>query len=297
MKSAVIPFYNEQDSLAELIARLGKVFDSEDEMILVDDGSTDASSQKVRQSRQAEPRVRLISLAGHQGKAAALNAGFRAAKGEIIVTLDADLQDQPEEIPKLLKKLAEGYDLVTGWKAVRHDSWWIRQNSRFFNSLISHLTPLKIRDVNCGLKVYRRQAIEDLSLYGNLHRFIPVLIAQRGFKVAEVPVTHAPRKYGRSKYSPFKAVGGFFDLFTILFLIRFRSRPFHFFGMIGLTMMAIGLTMSGYLTLLWLQGETIGRRPLLLLGVLLIIVGLQLVTTGLIAELMISLHHETKNKL
>lgn len=288
MISIVVPVFNEEKSLKELYQRIDKVLKGSWEIIFVDDGSTDSSALQVLKIAEKDKRVSLASLSRHLGKSKALMRGFQDAKGEIIVTLDADLQDEPEEIPKLLTKIEEGYDLVSGWKKQRKDFFLVVLFSRIFNFFIARIASLKIHDINCGFKAYKRNVVTSLNLYGDLYRFIPILAANEGFRITEVEVKHAPRKYGHSKYSLAKGFRGILDLFTILFLTKFKNKPLHFFGSAGFLSFLAGLAISLYLTILWLQGEAIGRRPLLILGILLLIIGIQLFTTGLLAELIVN---------
>jgi glycosyltransferase involved in cell wall biosynthesis len=288
--SLVIPLYNEAESLDELHAALTAVLRPHAdryEVIYVDDGSTDGSLDRLKALRDADPRVTVIRLRCNQGKTIALVAGFREARGEVIVTLDADLQDDPLEIPRLLGRLEEGYDLVSGWKVNRQDPWSRRVLSRLFNTVTARMTGVDLHDLNCGFKAYRRAVIAELRLQGDLHRFIPVLAGWRGFRIAEVEVRHHPRRYGRSKYGAGRITRGFFDLLTVLLLTRYTTRPLHLFGLIGALLGSTGLAFVGYLSLGWLFGEWIGGRPLLLLAVLMVVGGLQLVSLGLLAEMIV----------
>lgn len=288
MISIIVPVFNEKESLEELYQRIKQALENQKfELIFIDDGSTDGSGSLIEKFRESDLRVRVVHLRRNQGKSKALMAGFAAAKGNIIVTLDADLQDQPEEIKKLLLKLKEGFDLVCGWKKKRSDPLINIIFSHFFNWVVNLTTKTNLHDINCGLKVYHREVIENLNLYGDLYRFIPVLAAQNGFRVAEVEVAHFPRNYGRSKYGFSKFFRGPLDLFTILFLTNFAFRPLHLFGFLGGSLIGIGLLICFYLTIVWFRGESIGRRPLLFLGILLIITGIQLFTSGLLAELIV----------
>jgi glycosyltransferase involved in cell wall biosynthesis len=288
--SLVIPLYNEAESLQELHAVLTTVLGSYPdryEVIYVDDGSTDGSFDRLEALRDADPRVTVVRLRCNQGKTVALVAGFREARGEVIVTLDADLQDDPTEIPRLLSRLDEGYDLVSGWKVDRQDPWSRRILSRLFNAVTSRMTGVDLHDLNCGFKAYRRAVVAELRLQGDLHRFIPVLAGWRGFRIAEVEVRHHPRRYGRSKYGAGRITRGFFDLLTVLLLTRYTTRPLHLFGMIGALLAAVGLGVLGYLAIGWLFGQWIGGRPLLLLAVLMVVGGMQLVSLGLLAEMIV----------
>ena len=296
MISIVVPVFNEEKSLKELYQRINKVLEKAWEIIFVDDGSTDSSALQISKIVEKDKRVSLANLSRHLGKAKALMKGFQQARGEIIVTLDADLQDKPEEIPKFLKKINEGYGLVNGWKKQRKDQLVVVLFSKILNLFISKFTILKIHDINCGFKAYKKNVVASLNLYGDLYRFIPILAINEGFRITEIEISHAPREYGHSKYGLLKGFRGFFDLFTVLFLTKFRSRPLHFFGPLGFFLFLTGFFISLYLTILWLQGESIGRRPLLILGLLLIITGIQIFTAGLLAELIVSVFHEKRNQ-
>jgi glycosyltransferase involved in cell wall biosynthesis len=296
MVSVVVPLYNEERSLRELHAEIAAELEAlgqSYEVIFVDDGSTDGSHDVLTQLHQESTNVVVVHLRRNFGKAAALQAGFLEARGDTIVTIDADLQDDPSEIRGLLAKLEEGFDLVSGWKTRRNDPWTRRFLSRIFNWAIKIVSGVKLHDVNCGLKAYRAEVLKGVRIYGELHRFIPVLAAYRGFRVAEIPVNHRPRQHGRSRYGPERYFRGFFDLLSVTFMGRYRHRPLHLFGGVGLLMGALGFVILLYLSVLWLSGEGIGHRPLLTLGVLLIVVGIQLVSLGLLSELVTS-HHEER---
>ena len=211
----------------------------------------------------------------------------------MIATLDADGQDDPAELPRLLAKLDEGYDLVSGWKVRRRDPWRRRLVSRVFNAVTGWISGVRLHDMNCGFKAYRAEVVRGLPLYGELHRFIPVLAHERGFRVSEVPVNHRPREHGRSRYGIERYLRGFFDLITVTFMGRYRHRPLHLFGGLGLALGGIGFLICVYLTILWFAGSAIGHRPLLTLGVLLVVVGMQFLSLGLIGE-MITTHHEER---
>ena len=288
--SLVIPLYNEAESLPELQAALAAAltpYADRCEMIFVDDGSADGSFERLKALRDGDKRVKVVRLRSNQGKAMALAAGFREALGEIIVTMDADLQDDPKEIARFLQKLEEGYDLVSGWKVTRHDPWLRRLLSAIFNRVTSRLTGVRLHDFNCGFKAYRRAVIDELRLYGELHRFIPVLANWRGFRIAEIEVEHHPRKYGRSRYGAERIPRGFFDLVTVLMLTRYTTRPLHLFGLFGLVLGLAGFGIVAYLSIGWLFGKWIAGRPLFLLGTLMVIAGLQLVSFGLLAEMIV----------
>ena len=288
--SLVIPVLNEQDSLLELYRRIAEVIQKnrlDCEIIFINDGSTDDSPLILNELARNDARVGVIHFRRNFGKAAALDAGFKEARGRAIITMDADLQDDSKEIPRFLAKLDEGYDLVSGWKKKRNDPLNKTLPSKLFNRTVSLVSGLKLHDFNCGFKAYRREALKGLNLYGEMHRFIPVLLHWSGFKIAEIPVEHHSRRFGRSKYGLGRLVKGFFDLLTVVLLTRFVSRPLHLFGGVGLVFGLLGTFILLYLSALWFLGQgPIGSRPLLFLGLLLTMVGVQFVCTGLVAELM-----------
>jgi glycosyltransferase involved in cell wall biosynthesis len=286
--SIVVPALNEEAALGELVGELEGVMTTLGgpwELIVVDDGSVDGTWARLIELKRTRPNVTAVRLRRNFGKAAALAAGFRHARGQIVVTMDADLQDDPREIPHLIAKLSEGFDLVSGWKARRNDPWTRRALSRMFNRVVGTLTGVRLHDLNCGIKAYRHGVVEELRLYGDLHRFIPVLASYRGFRVGEIPVNHRPRAHGRSRYGLGRVFRGFFDLLSVLFIGRYRYRPLHFFGGAGLLLETAGLGVCAYLTVLKVSGEAIGQRPLLILGALLVIVGVQFFFMGLLCEL------------
>jgi glycosyltransferase involved in cell wall biosynthesis len=293
--SVVVPLLNEEHSLEALYHEIANALEPLDqgfEVVFVDDGSTDGSLSVLSRMHDELPNVVVIHLRRNFGKAAALQAGFLEAKGDLVITIDADLQDDPAEIPKLLAKLAEGFDLVSGWKTRRNDPFARRLFSRIFNWSTGVISGVRLHDVNCGLKAYRAEVLQGLRIYGELHRFIPVLASYQGYRVAEIPVNHRARQHGRSRYGPERYIRGFFDLLSVTFMGRYRYRPLHLFGGIGLLMGAVGLVILTYLTTLWFWGHGIGTRPLLTLGVLLMVVGIQFVSLGLISELVTSQHEE-----
>jgi glycosyltransferase involved in cell wall biosynthesis len=286
--SVVIPVFNERDSLRPLTEELMPVLEALDrpyEVIFVDDGSRDGSAEVLSDLAGEHAEVTVVRLRRNFGKGTALTAGFRVAESEVVITLDADLQDDPAEIPRLLEALEAGADLVSGWKADRRDPWSKRAASKVFNSVTSRVTGLELHDLNCGVKAYRAEVVRSLALRGDLYRYIPVLAAHQGFRVTEIPVNHRPRQFGTSKYGLERYVRGFLDLLTISFIGRYRHRPMHLFGGLGLITTAAGLIISAYMAVLRLTGHGIGGRPLLLLGVLLIVVGIQLFTIGLVSEM------------
>jgi len=287
--SVIVPILNERDNLPELYERLtGTLTDLNRayEIVFVDDGSSDGSADLCRSLVQLNPCVTLVELRRHFGKATALQVGFQVAKGDVIITMDGDLQDDPVEIPRFLEALEGGVDLVSGWKKTRQDPITKTLPSKFFNLVTSIMTGIKLKDFNCGFKAYRREVVESLDLYGELHRYIPVLAHANGFRIGEIAVNHRPRCYGKSKYSFERFLRGAFDLLTVLFLGSFKRRPLHLFGLIGMAFCAVGFTIDLYLSMLWLTGVAyIGNRPLLILGTLLIIVGVQVLIFGLLAEM------------
>lgn len=295
MISVVVPLLNEEQSLDALYREIADALDSQSqpfEVIFVDDGSTDGSMAALERLHAETTNVVVVHLRRNFGKAAALQAGFLEAHGDVIVTIDADLQDDPAEIPQLLAKLEEGFDLVSGWKTRRNDPLARRLFSRVFNWATAVVSGVRLHDVNCGLKAYRAEVLRGMRLYGELHRFIPVLASYRGFRIAEIPVNHRARQHGRSRYGSERYLRGFFDLLSVTFMGRYRHRPLHLFGGVGLLMGALGFVILLYLTVLKLWGEGIGHRPLLTLGVLLVVVGIQLISLGLLSEMITSQHEE-----
>lgn len=291
--SAVIPLKDESDSLPTLYKELTKTLRSIDknyEIIFIDDGSKDNSYKILKRLKRRNKRIKIIKLRANFGKSYALARGFENAKGKIIITLDADLQDDPGEIPKLIKKIDEGYDLVGGWRKKRHDSRTKRISSLLFNKGTSLISGVKLHDFNCGLKAFKRDVANVLYLRGELHRFIPVLAAKNKFKVTEVVVNHRFRKYGQSKFGKLgvgRSWKGILDLLTAIFITDYLSKPAHFFGAIGISFFSLGFLMDLYVSYIKLTtGTTQGKLPLLLAGILFILLGVQLVSTGLIAEML-----------
>lgn len=285
----MVPLFNEEESLPELYQQLTKAlhpFDNKLEFLFIDDGSTDKSMQVLTDLHKKDSRVRVYQFRRNQGKSAALATGFQRARGEIIVTLDADLQDDPGEIPKLIDKLNDGFDLVSGWKKNRRDPFIKRTSSKLFNWVTSLMTGLTIHDINCGIKAYRRDVTDTINVYGQLHRFLPVLAQWEGFRVGEIVVEHHPRKYGKTKFGISRFAAGFFDLITVLFITRYTSRPLHLFGFAGLVSFFLGFIITAYLTIERLFfNRYLTNRPLLLLGILCIIVGVQFISVGLLGEM------------
>jgi glycosyltransferase involved in cell wall biosynthesis len=295
MISVVVPLLNEEHTLETLYREIADAFEPlghEFEVVFVDDGSTDGSLSVLTRLHDEVSNVVVVHLRRNFGKAAALQAGFLEARGDVVVTIDADLQDDPGEIAKLLAKLDEDFDLVSGWKTRRSDPFTRRLFSRIFNWTTGVISGVRLHDVNCGLKAYRADVLQGMRIYGELHRFIPVLAAYRGFRIAEIPVNHRPRQHGSSRYGPERYLRGFFDLLSVTFMGRYRYRPLHLFGGIGLLMGALGFIILTYLSVMWFWGQGIGGRPLFTLGVLLMVVGIQFVSLGLLSELITSQHEE-----
>ncbi|MGZ3664370.1 MAG: glycosyltransferase family 2 protein [Ktedonobacterales bacterium] len=290
--SVVVPVYNEEESARPLyealtaqLQQLGQSY----EIIFVDDGSRDGSFTVLRALYEQDPHVRVVQFRRNFGKTPALVAGFTNARGDVIFTMDADLQDDPAEIPLFLNKLAEGYDLVSGWKYPRHDPITKTLPSFFFNRMVSSSTGVKLHDINCGFKAYRHEVLEDIKLYGELHRFIPVLAHQRGFRVTEVKVRHHKRKFGKSKFGARRFLRGFLDLLMVLFLMSFLRTPLRLFGTIGVLLTLAGLAVDLYVVgdrfLPFGSGEPLHNRPLLLVGIMLMIFGVSFILTGLQSEM------------
>jgi glycosyltransferase involved in cell wall biosynthesis len=291
--SFVIPSYNEEESLEQLHSELDAVIKSEDldavEILFIDDGSKDGTWRKIQELAGRDHRVKGIRFRRNFGKAAALSAGFGRVSGDIVFTLDADLQDDPTEIPRFLSKLDEGFDVVSGWKKRRHDPWHKVGPSRVFNRMVSKVSGCQLHDHNCGFKAYRREVLGEVELYGELHRFVPVLAHAKGFKVSEVVVNHRARQFGHSKYGFSRFIKGFLDIMTVQFLSRFGQRPLHLLGGLGLVFILIGILGLGFLAVVWLLDRgPIGTRPLLPYSALLVGLGTQLICFGVLAELITS---------
>jgi len=296
--SFVIPVFNEEDSLTilykEILANVGS---NDYEIIFIDDGSTDSSFAKMNELADKDKKVKVIKFRRNFRKAAALQSGFNIARGEVVFTLDADLQDNPKEIPNFLAKLDEGYDLVTGWKKKRHDPIGKRLPSKIFNKVTSNSVGLKLHDYNCGFKAYRRELIEELDVYGEMHRYIPALAYSKGFRVAEIPVEHRAREFGVSKYGSERYVRGFLDLLTVKLVTGFKFSPLYLFGRIGIFFTLLGILTGVYLTVMkYIFHQSLSDRPLLFLAILLIMVGLQFFSTGLLGELIVNQSRDKKQK-
>jgi dolichol-phosphate mannosyltransferase len=304
--SIVIPVYNEEESLCPLHKELCDVIEANNydaEIIFIDDGSKDRSWELIELLSKDDPRVRGIRFRKNFGKAAALNAGFEEAKGEIIMTLDADLQDDPQEIPEFMAMMQTSLDVVSGWKQVRHDPWHKVIPSRFFNWMVSYMTGVKLHDHNCGMKCYRREIFDEVTLYGELHRFVPVLAAARGYNVGEKVIAHRARKFGVSKYGFTRFVKGFLDLFTVWFITGYGQRPQHLMGTVGLISMTLGVAVLTYLAMIWgvsrlgieslaifglSEAVHLSGRPAVTYGVGFMLLGGQLISMGIIAELFVA---------
>lgn len=290
--SVIIPLLNEEESLPELATLLEKelqeITRGKYEVIFIDDGSTDGSYAFIKQLFQKNRRFKCIRFRQNYGKSAALSVGFARAKGKYVATMDADLQDDPAELKNLLAKLKEGFDLVTGWKQNRKDPISKTVPSKFFNYVTSKTSGIKLHDFNCGLKMYRKEVTDSLEVYGEMHRYLPALAHRDGFRVAEIPVLHHARRYGKSKFGLNRFLNGFLDLLTVAFITRFMKRPLHFFGLFGTLFSVLGLGINVYLTAEWFLGNTyFSNRPLSQLGIALIIVGVQLFSMGLIGEMIV----------
>ena len=299
--SLVIPVFNEAENLDELYRELVDALEKSSrafEVIFIDDGSADSSWTVLRSLQQKDGRIKLIRLRRNFGQTAALAAGFDYARSEIIISLDADLQNDPKDIPLLIRKIEEGYDIVNGWRRKRKDKFLSRRvPSIIANQLISRLTRVRLHDYGCTLKAFRSEVIKNVKLYGELHRFIPAIASQLGVRIAEVEVSHRPRKHGKSKYSLFRITKVILDMLTVKFLLSYSTRPLQIFGLLGL-----GSGLLGFIISLWLSYQrlalkiSVANRPLLLLGVLLIVIGIQFITLGLLAEIMVRAYHESSGK-
>ena len=294
MISIVIPLYNEAASLKELHGQISKVCKENRlvfEVLYIDDGSIDSSYRVLQELHKTDRRVKVIQLRRNSGKAEALVAGFLAASGSLIVTMDADLQDDPSEIPRLIEKLESGYDLVSGWKKKRQDPLSKRIPSKIWNRVTSFISGIRIHDFNCGLKIYRREVLESIEVYGELYRYIPALAHWEGFRIGEIEVNHRPRKYGKTKFGISRFINGFLDLITVLFLSKYTRRPLHLFGSIGLLTFLGGAAITIYLIILRIARISyLSNRPLLFIGVLLLILGIQFISIGLLGEMITRSH-------
>ncbi len=288
--SILIPLLDEEESIFPLYQEIRKVFKNispEYEIVFIDDGSTDKSLDRIKSIVQNDQHVKYISFKKNYGKSAALQIGFKHVTGDVVITMDADLQDDPGEIPNFLSKLEEGFDMVSGWKKKRFDPFIKKYSSRFFNYITRLMTGIKIHDFNCGLKAYKKHVVQNINVYGELHRYIPVLADWKGFSVSEIVVKHHPRRYGKTKFGISRFFKGFVDLITVIFTTRYIKRPMHLFGFLGLLSFIAGIAINAYLTYEWIIGRPLYNRPLLFLGMLLIIVGVQFFAVGLLGEIMV----------
>jgi glycosyltransferase involved in cell wall biosynthesis len=299
--SVVVPVYNESPNIPELCRELTTTLErwgGSFEILIIDDGSTDHSFEDLVRCQARDPRLRVIRFRRNFGQTAAFAAGFAYARGRVIVTSDGDLQNDPADIPALVAKLAEGYDIVCGWRKERKDPWLSRRlPSMLANWLISAATGVKLHDYGCSLKAFRAEVVKPLRLYGEMHRFLPAIASEMGVSIAEVVVNHRVRRHGHSKYGIGRTVRVVLDLLTVKFLLSYSTRPSQFFGLVGIAMVLLGFGVSAWLAYLRLFGnESIANRPLLLFGILLLFTGVQLVTLGLLAEMQARTYHESQNK-
>ena len=298
MFSIVIPVYNEEDSLVELVDRIHtatKALEKPFEILFVNDGSTDKSQQVIEALSAQYSYIRFITFRKNFGKSAALSAGFKHVKYRIVFTMDADLQDDPMEIPRFLEEIENSYDLVTGWKENRLDPKEKTIPSKLFNAMTSKMSGLKLNDYNCGFKCYKKEVLDEIDLYGELHRFVPFLAHKKGFKVKEIPVLHHERKHGVSKFGWERYARGFFDLLTVVFITNYINRPMHLFGGIGSLFFIVGLAIFSYLFFgRWIFGESIGSSPLFAITIFLLGAGVQIFIVGMLSELIV--HNKERDK-
>jgi len=299
--SLVIPVYNEEESLVELYTQIREALEPsahDFEILFIDDGSHDKSLQIMHELGSEDPRVKSIGFQRNHGKATALNTGFQRCEGDYVITMDADLQDDPGEVLELIAVLDSGWDMVSGWKKVRHDPIGKRWPSKLYNFTVSTLSGIPIHDFNCGLKAYTRKVVKNVELYGEMHRYIPVLAKQKGFSCTEKVVAHRARKYGESKYGFKRLLTGYLDLFTVMFLGTYMRKPMHFFGLAGMLLLVLGMGILGFLSIQWFRqylfgtGQWIGGRPIFYIGILLSIIGGQFISMGLLGELITSSLHK-----
>lgn len=300
MLSIVIPLYNEEENIEPLYADLKRVLDGigqEYEIIVVDDGSTDKSFDILKEIATKDSKLRIIRFKRNFGQSTAMSAGFQNAKGDVIVTLDADLQNDPSDIPNLLSELDKGYDVVCGWRKERKDPFFTKRLPSLFSNWLAHLLyNLKIHDSGCTLRAYRKEVVKDLSLYGEMHRYIPFLLAFEGNSVGEVEVKHSPRKYGKTKYNFLRLLKGISDLFTLIFIEKFGTRPGHIFGSLGITISAVSSLILAYLLFIGLAYNANINRPIFYISLIMIIVGIQTITFGFLSEVITRMRYDLEGK-
>lgn len=299
--SVVVPIYNEEESISALYTELTSHLSTSGytyEIIAIDDGSRDRSFALLLERAESDPRLRIVRFRRNFGQTAAFSAGFDRARGEVVITIDADLQNDPADIPRLLEKFDEGYDVVSGWREKRQDPFWNRRlPSQIANQIISWSTGVHLHDYGCSLKAYRRHILQNIQLYGELHRFIPAIASWQGIAVTEIPVRHYPRRFGTSKYGISRTLRVILDLLTVRFLLSYATRPMQIFGLVGLFSMLAGTIIGTYLvTLKVVYGADLADRPLLLLSALLVILGMQFMSIGLMGELIVRIYYETQKK-
>lgn len=289
--SVIVPVFNEVESIPPLAEEIATALEGSGhtfEVWMIDDGSTDGSWDQIEALHQRDARFAGVRFHTNYGKSAAIAVGFESARGRFVVTMDADLQDDPAEMPKMIERLENGADLVSGWKRKRNDPISKTIPSRFFNYVTRVVSGIPLHDFNCGLKAYRIEVAKSVKVYGEMHRYIPILAKRAGFtNIDEQVVNHRARQFGKTKFGLERFVRGFLDLISVTFLTRFAARPMHFFGTMGTIAFFSGVIINAYLTILWIMGQPIGRRPLLFLGMLLVILGVQLFSTGLLGEMLI----------
>ena len=295
--SIVIPVFNEEQSINRLFDEIKLAIDNNYsyEIIFINDGSTDNTVNTISEIILNNKNIKLIDLNKNYGKSIALQEGFNCSSGNIVVTMDGDLQDDPSEINKLISVINDGSDIVSGWKKDRNDPFSKTFPSKFFNYIVSFFSGVKIHDFNCGLKAYKKEVIKSLNLYGGMHRFIPFLASLDGFNTSEIVINHRKRKFGKSKYSSSRLAKGLFDFLTVLFMAKYSKRPMHFFGRLGLFISFFGFFILCYLSIQWLNGQWIGNRPLFYLGIMLVIVGFQFLSLGLVGELLVKYGYSSRD--
>lgn len=299
--SVVIPVLNEEENIPELYSELKDVLEKLNkpyEIIFIDDGSTDNSFKILKEIHEKDNKVKVIKFRRNFGQTPAISAGFDHATGSIIITMDSDLQNDPKDIPKLLEKINEGYDVVSGWRADRKDPLLKKKiPSKISNWLTRRLTGVDIHDFGCTLKAYRGEVLKDVKLYGEMHRFIPAIVSWKGFKVSEIPVEHHSRKFGKTKYGTWRIMKGFLDLLVVTFWQKYSTRPIHLFGGLGLLLSFSGFLIGLYLSIIkFFYHQGISNRPLLLLGILIIILGVQFIIFGLLADIMVKIYYQEERQ-